>query len=542
MSHVSIGKRFLAEVRNQYEEWHDAFVREALQNCIDAPRSRNIHFLIKGMDNGNTRVEFENDGLPMSREEIKGKLLTLGESGKEHHGTVGGFGRAKELLYFCHESFEIVSGKDRVEGSGCEYKIRKIRKALDGTRSVVEIEGDHVDALSESLIDCVRFSRYRGMITLNGMALEDRTNNGRKREWEDGEGWCNVYTNRSHEGVLLVRVGGVFMFRKSLYDYKHCVVCELTTSHDTLTSNRDGLRSEYRWALDEFIESISTNRRSAFKPKSPKFRRYMGARLSAPITRTFEVETNYAAKNAPAAWIAKPKPAKVSEIGRRFDAEDVAETHTLLAVDPAEPGGDVSVNLFDDLGEVAPRFVAPTEPVAEPEDATLAYGGHVAVKHDFILRNELCNSIKVPVYYDPGEAKFSSYSMWLASAWAKCMVELHALFEKPGAFSIGFIFDEDDPDDGATEGMHETRDRIGHIYYIAPCKVERVNNGVKDDSRKLVPRWTRSDKWAILSVAAHEFVHGEGYDRHNEGYANRLTDVFGEILANRTRFNHCFRN
>lgn len=306
MAHVSIGKRFLSEVRSQYEDWYAAYVREAFQNCVDAPGSRDVRFTIEGNDDGNTVVTFTNDGRPMSRDEIEGKLLTLGETGKDHSGTVGGFGRAKELLYFCHEHYSIESGGCKVTGEGCSYDLTDTEIPYHGTRSCVIIEGDHVYELVEALRTCVGYSHFNGTVLLNGVELDERTRRGRKREWEDGEGWCRVYTNRQHDGLLLVRVGGVFMYAKSLYDYKGTVVCELDTSYETLTSNRDGLRSSYRWKLDEFVESISTNRRAAFRPKAPKFRRYVGTKLSAPITRTFEIDTETADKQAPKAWRRSP--------------------------------------------------------------------------------------------------------------------------------------------------------------------------------------------------------------------------------------------
>lgn len=536
MAHVSIGRRFLSEVRSQYQDWQAAYVREALQNCVDAPRTKNVHFLIY-RDGSNTCVSFSNDGSPMSQEELTDKLLTLGETGKDHSGTVGGFGRAKELLYFCHENYKVESGGYCVSGSGCEYEMHPMPSYSHGTRSSVVIEGDHVEELSAALRKCVGYSYFKGEVTLNGIPIEERTRRGHNRNWEDGEGWCTVYTNRQHEGIMLVRVGGVFMFSRKLWDYKGTVVCELNSSYRTLTSNRDGLRSEFQYALDAFVESISTNRRSAFKPKSPKYRRYIGTKLAAPVTRTFKVEPKIVTANAPAEWVAQTKHARLE-----------AAKQTVAGVARGEI--ETSLNSFETAvvlsGEVAPAdepsvtlpILEAAEPVADPEEATLAYGGFVAVKHDFMLRNELNHSVKVPVYYDPGSEKFSSYAQWLTTVWAKCMVELHAMFERSSAFSIGFIFDEPDEEEGfALEGLHEEHEEVGDIYYISPCVYGEKSNGTATFSR----RWNKSDRWEILAVAAHEFVHGEGHERHNEKYANRLTDVFAEVVKNRNRFNHCFK-
>ena len=94
--HVKIGPSFFAKVFNDYSSWTWAFVREALQNGIDAPGSTEVRFEVQsGTD---TTIAFQNDGSPMTEEELVGKFLALGESGKNFQGTIGGMGRAKELL------------------------------------------------------------------------------------------------------------------------------------------------------------------------------------------------------------------------------------------------------------------------------------------------------------------------------------------------------------------------------------------------------------------------------------------------------------
>ena len=85
---ISVGRRFYQSIREQYSNYPLAFAREALQNCIDYGRSQiSIDIFLEG---NNTRCVFSNDGRAMSLDEIHGKLFTLGESGKEFQGTVGG--------------------------------------------------------------------------------------------------------------------------------------------------------------------------------------------------------------------------------------------------------------------------------------------------------------------------------------------------------------------------------------------------------------------------------------------------------------------
>jgi hypothetical protein len=36
----------------------------------------------------------------------------------------------------------------------------------------------------------------------------------------------------------------------------------------------------------------------------------------------------------------------------------------------------------------------------------------------------------------------------------------------------------------------------------------------------------------LLATALHEVVHGLGYNEHDERYAGRLTEAFGQLLSN----------
>lgn len=536
---VSIGKRFLREVKSQYESWIDAFVREALQNCVDAPGVKNVTFTITS-DGAKTAVDFANDGKPMDEATITGKLLTLGESGKEHEGTVGGFGRAKELLYFCHDSYQVVSGRHVVRGEGCEYDLSD-REAgpLNGTHSQVVIDGDYSEEFCDAVRKCVGYSQFSGTVTLNGEVLDSRTEKGRKREWEGDDSWAKVYTSNQHEHLMLVRVGGVFMFSKRI-DYKGCVVVELVTSQETLTSNRDGLKYAYRCVVDSFVQNLAVNRRAAFKPKAPKYRRYVGRRLEAHFADkvlSVKLEPRAQVEQLPLAWL-PPLAESLSDAEDRALAAAVRSGESKVTFGGGGGGRPVGPETVRAALEVG--VSALSNPVACPDRASLAYGGNVAVNHDFVLRNELCDRMTVPCFCDPASEKFSSGSKWLIGVWAKVLVELHALFEKRGAFSVGFVFDED-VDGEPCQALYERKHDIGDIYYIAPCRLERGPNGRIDNAPRLVTRWSRSDKWEILAVAAHEFVHGEGYGYHDEKYAARLTEVLGTVLKNKDRFAHCFK-
>ena len=95
-SQVKIGPEFFIKAKNDYSDWKWALIREFFQNSIDCG-SRQISIDIT-YANGKTTLTISNDGEPMTEQILTEKLLSLGSSGKGFAGTVGGFGKAKELL------------------------------------------------------------------------------------------------------------------------------------------------------------------------------------------------------------------------------------------------------------------------------------------------------------------------------------------------------------------------------------------------------------------------------------------------------------
>jgi len=62
-------------------------------------------------------------------------------------------------------------------------------------------------------------------------------------------------------------------------------------------------------------------------------------------------------------------------------------------------------------------------------------------------------------------------------------------------------------------------------------------------SKSFKKRWKfdTAGKKMLLAIAAHEFVHGLGYDWHAEDFANKYTSVIGSVLADVKRFNWCYK-
>jgi hypothetical protein len=265
MAQVKIGPEYFAKELREYSLWQWAFVREAFQNCIDAPGSSQIKFDAVEKE-GKTYITWSNDGKPMDLFTIENKLFALGGTGKEFEGTIGGFGKAKTLLYFAHDFYEIKTGSLMIRGRGGDYDVHQ-DSGFNGTQSTVVVNGYHARNLIEQAKRFVDFAQWSGSIEIQGESFRPSLKKGAFRK-ELGLG--SVYTNKSFKRCLVVRIGGIPMFTKDI-NFDRCVVVELSgSSQSRLTSNRDGLSWRFSAELDNFVTRLAVDRRSALDSNESK--------------------------------------------------------------------------------------------------------------------------------------------------------------------------------------------------------------------------------------------------------------------------------
>jgi hypothetical protein len=486
MRSVKIGPHFFAKAKNDYGDWRFAIGREFIQNSIDA-RATRIDVEITE-DNDSTTLTFADNGRGMDEDILCNKLLALGESGKDFHDTVGGFGKAKEILYFCHQSYRIHTRDMVVEGSGAEYTLNKV-DARRGTESTIVIDGCYRDDIEEHIRNIIDMTQWRGEFFVNGDRLVGRMKKGAFRKELD---WCKIYTNKSFVNRMIVRIGGIVMFTRYVDADGRCVVIELEgNSANTLLSSRDSLQNHYRWELDELVRKLTVDKKSAFRPETTYYEHFSGDKL----------QNEDRSEVVAMAKMAKELAEMCDEVAPEGDEE---EDTPLLARDAA-PVLNYKADAVPTRVDVRTHF-----------------------RHDFVLKNN--SQMAVPVFFRPGS--FSKYSDKLVRCWVRLLLETYRTFGNCEPFSVGFIFEE-----GVLAEFEQSSD-YGRVFYINPAKIALTAANV----RVLKKRWgfTWTLKYQLIVTAIHEYVHSLGISGHDERFVGKSDELMAVVLQNLPRFRKCF--
>lgn len=473
---IKIGPEFFQNAIRDYSNKYWAFVREIFQNSMDSEGCNRIDVEVKLMEDGTTRVAVADNGAGMTEDVLRNKLLTLGGSGKGfQNGKVGGFGKAKEILYFAQNRYSIRTNNLKVEGSGAQFKLTRLSNQANfrkGCLSMVHWDGD----VAEALVDQFRYfcfhAQWPGRVFVNGIERETSLRKGRHRR---DLGYADVYTNRTYQNRVVVRMRGIPMFYRYC-GYDHTVVLELIgDSAHVLTSNRDYLTGDFGQRFQNFLTELTVDKSSALRNPDTSYVVYEGNKISVGGSK-FSVSES-AALLAAKASVEPADEKPVRELGIR-------ET--------------VEINTKESINQVG---------------------------IEFIIKNSTNPRLTVPAVFEPGSERFSKASLCVAEYWIKCLIELHVLFDSNKQFSVGFVFD------GDTEAQYQKDEQRGEIFFINPAKIVRSGK-----SRRFKNKFKKRDWPRILSLATHEFVHSEGHSLHDENYSSRLTEVFAKVLENQRLF------
>jgi hypothetical protein len=466
--HITIGPEFFSKAPLDYSNPSFALIREFAQNCVDAPNSDYIAIDFDGLNT----LTVANNGTPMTESILTEVFLSLGGTNKGVN-SVGGFGKAKELLCFCHDSYKIESGDLTVHGSGASYKISR-GNYYPGTRTTISLNNNVFHGIENNIRLLASRMNWSGSFFYNGILLDTKFNAKTKKTIE---GLGRVKVLKGGSGVI-VRVGGVPMFS----DYGEAgttVILDLIgDTKSILTSNRDGLRYRYDALLSEFLRSLSTNKRKALQETTVEFIEYGDTIFS--VRNENENESKAEVKFSQTADV---EP--VSQVALvASDAERKVASDNRLAL----PSSDVSATFERGDNETGMKFT---------------------------IRNE--TGMKIDRSYFP--ATFGKRSKRLLDEWTNALMKVHKILEITDTFAVGFIFSED------ASALYEKRAGI-KTYYVSPVSVDKCGTFRTMRSKRL-------DKHDLLAFATHEVLHGQGYEGHDENFAAALTYAMVKVLRNK---------
>jgi hypothetical protein len=314
---IKIGSDYFRRcAKNEYSQSMPLiWIREALQNSIDAGASRidiNLDYdYISVTDNGNG----------MDDKIISDKLLVLGGSFKNSSECTGGFGKAKEVLFFAWDFWEIKSSPTSYDSYYVSSDMinREPIKHITGKTNkgtCIKIKYDYDDYSKSSwedfITNFVKTCTVKASIFLNGDKLETLPAKGKKLDYDN----FVLRVNKSGtDDVIYIRINGITMFSRYVsaqipatvtVDLKGCSV-------DMLSSSRESLKYSYQREIDKIVENILVNPRSVLEKNNKlyvdKYIKRGLEKLLVEIENTCDVLTGDLLKQSITSFIAGQKDA-----------------------------------------------------------------------------------------------------------------------------------------------------------------------------------------------------------------------------------------
>lgn len=235
-----------------------ALIREFAQNSCDA-KAKTVEFTFRA---GNELI-VSDDGKGADATTIRERVLTPLESFKDE-GSIGGFGKAKELLFFANQSWKIRTRDVEVRGSYLD--VTSFKTGLDhapGFLAVVTLpEGLYKSALSNVRRFLEASERPGVSWILNGDQVKTAVT--RAKRCVKDFGFAKAYVERDCADTnVYVRTGGLLTAKRYGYQPHQVgrVVLEVTAaSVDVLTPARDWFRlAEHRYPVESWLNELIVN-------------------------------------------------------------------------------------------------------------------------------------------------------------------------------------------------------------------------------------------------------------------------------------------
>lgn len=262
---------YFKKVLRDYSNWRFAFVREILQNSIDA-KSKNIVVKVFMNDEGYVVCNVKDDGCGMSSDVLENFYLSFGETNKSsENGDTGGFGVASLLITQPHYSFSVRSHNYICNGTSGNYNISFCDDFVNGVELEIVFDKDTIYDVYPIENNFSIWSSFSNVKNINLIVNDKKIDtNSAKYEYsfDTDIGKLSFSDNEGHYSKIYVRVNNQPMFFVNVTSRNNSSfigVLDLNkSSQEYLTSNRDSLKQEYAGVLTDVIQSLSFER-SKFK-------------------------------------------------------------------------------------------------------------------------------------------------------------------------------------------------------------------------------------------------------------------------------------
>lgn len=503
-SSVSVPRSYF--VKTAQRDYHSplrALIREFLQNSRDAGASE-IRFNFTDVD-GKIQLVVEDNGCGMDQDVIVNKLMALGESTKGDEHT-GGFGVAKILLFFAHESYTIETRNLIVQGSGGVYNIQSKDSYTKGVKCTVVLAQEILsgyycgrDAAHSAKNEISKSYLPTLSIFVQNEKVEADFKKGRMVEQIEEGMTVHKKSSDCTYYYALVRVRGLHMFELYVGETKSQMVVELDGySTKYLTTSRDSLRGDYRDKIaklcQEFVLNSSKGKETTVQLFEGKYSRVSQAEVSTALA-SIDAQIAYSEYDSTKETIAK--------IDNAFsNAKKDADVKVVEALEKVQE-------------KAKERVLAHTTWVPVTADIELEH-------HYFV---ETRNGKKLPVKWEPQNLK-ASQTMVL-ELWSAILAMVLKIAEfKNQEFNVGYVLDESDAE-GCALANFRKQNNGSFLFLLNPLMYGKENRlPIKKSRRTELVMW-------LLTLATHEVTHANDYDNHNESFIFAEGELrrrcFGEI-------------
>jgi hypothetical protein len=488
---------FTQQVRKEYNRPNTALMREFLQNSVDAG-STEVKFDFREVD-GKWHLICQDNGCGMAKDVLVKALLTYGSSFKGPN-SIGGFGCAKIILCFSHQSYRITTCQNGVStcvlGAQLDYEFEDCILEADGTTIDITFHDDYGIKPVEFLTEIEAFlckCNTEAKIWLNGVEVKPQFTG-----WEDGnnEDWCNVKIHENVYGTCYawVRIKGILMFELYTGSNKTQVAIEITKpSTEILTVNRDGFNWKYTDIVGKIVNKIVMEKENYGKVYNQKLRWRGKNRNFDPI----EIESAFVD-----AMFEKAEAQALAVAIR--DSEEAFKT-----TDP-----DASRSVMRDRLVDKVRTAAMNLGLHERINDVLAMVDDLICDNyaDFVVHVRGKGFDKIPDYLNP--TKMSKAYVKLAKMWKHCVKLVMSSNDVRVDYCVGWVLDKDE----TIQATHQDTDGV-HTFLLNP----------------LLTWMDSSNHMAVFNemilIACHEVTH-VNYLYHDESFTCAIHKMIHKTLCN----------